>query len=306
MSARCAFCGGELATAAAEHCADCGHTVQLAPEPVARGPAGWCEHHPDQPVTGVCARCGGFTCLVCEVSVQGVRYCADCRDAERPTFTAPVAWEERGNVGLLRGWWRTTAAVTVRPAVFFEQLATEGGMGPALTYGLIGAMLLGLSNTVLTIFGAVASLAIIVPPLIQGLQSGTMDTQMLIVSLVAATSRALMVLVAPFVTLTLYLTVAILQHLCLRLVDAGAERGIGATLKVACYAMGVGWIGGLLPYFGPLLVFPIWWTILMVVGTSRVHRRSSTRTLVVLMPTLMLCLAPMAACFVSALLGMIA
>ena len=235
-----------------------------------------------------------------------MRYCAQCRDAERPTFTAPVAWEERGNVGLLRGWWRTTAAVTTRPAVFFEQLSTDGGMGPALTFGLIGAALLGVSNTALALLAFVGNIAVVGPYAIQGLQSGNWDVQLIIATVVAATTRVLMVLLAPFVTLALYLTVAVLQHLCLRMVDAGAERGIGATLKVACYAMGVGWVGGLFPYFGPLLVFPVWWTILMVVGTSRVHRRSSTRTLVVLMPTMMLCLAPMAACFVSALLGIVA
>lgn len=305
MTPRCAHCGGELPSAEMEHCDDCGHVVQLAPRPVARGPAGWCAHHPDEAITGVCARCGRFTCLRCEVSVQGVRYCEVCRDAERPTFTAPVAWEERGNVGVLRGWWRTTAAITGRPAVFFEQLSTEGGMGPALTYGLLGASLLMLSNAALAILGTAGNVMMMAGPLIQASQGGAVDTQFLISLLVLSTTRLLGVLVSPLATLTLYLIVAVMQHGLLRLVDAGHERGIGATLKIACYAMGVGWLCGLVPTVGPAVLFPVWWTVLMVVGTARVHRRSTTRTLVVVVPTLALCLAPVAACFASAMVGLL-
>jgi hypothetical protein len=305
MTARCAHCGGELPSADVEHCDDCGHVAQLAPQPIPRGPTGWCSHHPDEAITGVCARCGQFTCGLCEVSVQGVRYCESCRDAERPTFTAPVAWEERGNVGVLRGWWRTTAAITARPAVFFEQLSTEGGMGPALVYGLLGATLLMLSNAALAILGTAGNIAMLAGPAFQASQGSSVDTQFLVSVVVMSATRLLGVLVSPLATLTLYLIVAVMQHGLLRLVDAGYERGIGATLKIACYAMGVGWLCGLVPTAGPLLLFPVWWTVLMVVGTSRVHRRSTTRTLVVVVPTLALCLAPVAACFASAMVGLL-
>lgn len=87
---RCASCGAEQTAAAqdGQRCLECGRTLGLAPPPVARGPAGFCPHHPDLAVTGVCARCGRYTCTACDVSVGGLRFCRDCRVRFRRTFTA--------------------------------------------------------------------------------------------------------------------------------------------------------------------------------------------------------------------------
>jgi len=247
----------------------------------------------------VCARCGAFTCTTCEVSVQGVRYCDACRAREVQTFTAPIAWEERQHLGRLRAWWRTTAAVTSSPARFFERMGGEGLLGP-LAFALSGAVLHQTVYVFRTCLGmAVGAFSYAT----LGLPMGAPDWKML--ALLAGTylSKLLLALVSPLLVLGLYLLVALCQHLALRLVDAGEERGATATLQVACYAFGVGWIG-LVPAVGPL-AFAVWWTTLMVVGTSRVHRRSPTRTLVVTIPSAMLVAAPFAACTLGLMFGLL-
>ena len=124
---RCASCGAEQAAGAEDRyrCPECGRVLRLAAPPVARGPSGYCPRHPDLEVTGVCASCGRFTCTACDVSVTGLRYCVDCRVRQRRSFTAPVAWEERREIGRWQAWYRTTSQVTSQPNAFFERL--KGG-----------------------------------------------------------------------------------------------------------------------------------------------------------------------------------
>ena len=301
VARRCGACGAPHATDANEgdRCAECQRPLTLAPRPVSRGPAGWCAAHPDSPVTGVCASCGRFTCTECEVSIAGLRYCAACRQRHRRAFTAPVAWEERAALGRFRAWYRTTSQVTGQPGRFFEQLEPTTRLGGALVFALVGAVLHQSGHGVMSIIGSVGSLVVAVV--------GALSSQDPSLFLAQAGYHAvkLLVLVAsPFLLLLLYLVVASLQHLTLRLVDAGAENGIEATLKVACYAFALGWLG-ILPFLGQA-VFPIWWTVVMVIGTARIHHRSTTRTAVVILPTALLFLAPVAACIAAVVLGALA
>ncbi len=295
---RCAICGAEQPPYASEGegCDECGRILGFAPPPVARGPSGWCPHHPDSPVTGVCARCGVFTCTDCDVSVGGIRYCTRCRVRQRKAFTAPVAWEERTRLGRFRAWYRTTTQVTGQPGTFFERLDPEAGIGGALVFALIGACLLQSGQAAVRLMGLLATALTLVTQVVLDPQApGT------VAMAVGMLGKVVTLLVSPLALLLLYLTVAALQHLALRIVDAGGERGIGATIKVGCYAFALGWLG-IVPWLGHL-AFPIWWTVVMVIGTARVHHRSTTRTLVVVLPTALLLLAPVAACVVGVLLG---
>ena len=298
---RCASCGAELTPGAEDRyrCRECGRVLRLAPPPVARGPAGLCPRHPDLEVTGVCAGCGRFTCTACDVSVSGLRYCADCRARQRRSFTAPVAWEERREIGRWRAWYRTTSQVTGQPEVFFGRLRPAGGLLGAAVFGLVGAMLLNSGQMALNAAKLVVSaMTLVIQPGLHGWSSFD-------VGLAGALgARLCYLLLTPLLVLLLFLAVASLMHVALRIVGAGAEHGVEATLKVALYGFALGWLG-VLPWLG-LVVFPFWWTALMVVGTARIHGRSTTRTAVVIVPALLLFFAPVASCFAAGMLGLLA
>ncbi len=290
---RCALCGAaqDPRLIEAPFCGVCGQKLKLAKPPVIRGPAGWCAVHPDQPLTGVCARCGAFTCVSCEVSIRGLRYCERCQEALADQIVTPVPWEDRAQIGRLRAWWRTTVAVTTKPAHFFDRMDPTSHMGAAFSYGFIGVLLTISAQSLLMLLtlGGMGVLFVIIGLANSSSQSGPPALMGL-----GMFGYALVLVIGSFVAVILgYLIITLMQHMTLRIFGAGKEHGLTATLKVACYALGTGWCG-LVPYMGQYL-HPFWWTALMVVGTAKVHRCSYTRSLSVIIPTVMVCVAPIAA-----------
>ncbi len=261
--------------------------MEFAPLPVPRGPAGWCGSHPTRPLTGVCASCGVFTCVECEVSIRGVRYCDDCRELHARHLAAPVPWEERREIGRFRAWWRTTVEVTARPHLLFEHMRPHGDLGSAISYGLVGCTLQSSTQQLFLALYVVAILAVGIAVAL----SGASGTDAMVILGIGLGLIAMMV-ATPLLVFCSFMVLASMQHLALRLVGAG-QNGLNTTLKVACYALGTGWIG-IVPYFGAT-VQPIWWTVLMVIGTAKAHRCSPTKALVTLVPVLLACVAPVVA-----------
>ena len=285
--ARCRFCGAEQpeSRAGAQRCHKCRSPLSLAPYPVERGPSGWCPHHPDAPITGVCSTCGAFTCATCEVSVRGIRYCESCHRQRANLLAAPAPWERRQSIGLFTAWWRTTVSLTATPARFFDAMEPGSGLGAAFVYGLVGStyqwlwgMLFGLMYAAIFV---IIGVAVAVAP-----NSGTPGLVMLSIAL----GFLLLTLTIPVWNMVFVMMLASLQHLCLRVAGAGGEHGLYATLKVACYSLSPGW-SGIVPYMGQMGV-PVWWCVLMVVGVCKVHGCSPTRSLVILVPFLIAFLSP--------------
>lgn len=285
---RCGNCGSPLPPGFPQGygCPTCRRRVLYAPIPTPRGPAGWCRHHPRRPVTGVCGVCGVFTCVECEVSVRGLRYCEPCRIEYARHLAAPVAWEERREIGRIRAWWRTTVDVTARPHLMYEAMPPRGELGSAMSYGLIGSFMQ--SSTQLMFLAMYVVILGLVGIAMVASGSGSDGWIMLGV----AGAMLFAVLLTPVIALFSFLLLAAFQHLALLLVGAG-KGGLEATLKVACYAMGTGWVG-VIPYFGAMIQ-PFWWTVLMVIGVGKVHRCSTTKSLVVLVPMVIACVAPVMA-----------
>jgi hypothetical protein len=53
------------------------------------------------------------------------------------------------------------------------------------------------------------------------------------------------------------------------------------------------------------MVQPFWWTGLMVIGTAKVHDCSTTRSLSILIPMAVMCIAPVAAYILVIVVGLI-
>ena len=237
------------------------------------------------------------------MSVRGIRYCNDCREVLAQQLAAPVAWEERRTVGRMVAWWRTTAEITARPGTFFERMEPTGDFGSALLYGLMGStlqwtwqiMLMGMYIVLLGIIGVGIAVA-------ASTQNSSPAAALAMIGVVVG--MLVFIVATPGLNLLFVLILAAFQHLALRLAGAGGEHGIGATLKIACYSMGVGWTG-LVPYLGQMAL-PVWWAILMVVGTHKVHECSITRSLVTLVPFLIMFLSPIVFYFALTVVAMIA
>jgi len=231
------------------------------------------------------------------VSVRGLRYCVSCQRDHARHLSAPVAWEERREIGRARAWWRTTVDLTARPHLLYEAMPPRGEFGSAISYGLIGGFLQS-STQLLFLMMYVVVLGIVGIAMVAS--GGGSDAW---VMLGICGFMLAMVVLTPVLTLFSFLLLASFQHLALRLVGAGKE-GLEATLKVACYALGTGWVG-VIPYFGAM-VTPLWWTVLMVIGVAKVHRCSVTKALVILVPMAMACVAPVMAYVVVIVVAAIA
>ena len=294
---RCSACGALLPEGYHKRklCPECRAPIRLAADPQARGPQGWCTRHPQEPTTGICSSCGRFTCVRCDITVRGIRYCADCREHLAARLAAPVAWEERRSIGRISAWTRTTLEITSRPGSFFERMEPRADLSSALLYGLSASTLQWLWQTLLLglYFVMLAGMGLIIAIAGAASGSGSGGPAAGLVMFGVAAAILLFAALTPVFNLLGILVLASIQHLCLRIVGAGGEHGLGATLKVACYALAPGWTG-IIPYFGQMAV-PIWWAILMVVGTAKVHNCSVTRALVTLVPFLLMFLSPIIA-----------
>ncbi len=305
--ARCRRCGAiqESVPEGKSLCPACDRRLRLARPPVPRGPVGLCEHHPDRPVTGVCAACGAFTCVTCDVSLRGIRYCERCREEQARRIQVPIPWDERRIIGWGRAWWRTTAAITTRPGEFFSHMDPRGSLGSAVLFGLIGVLLANsfailimlLETGVMgVLMGVTSAFASGQPP-----QGGGPHPVLIVVGMTLYMLALTMML--PLSGMIGYTVMTSLMHGTLRLFGAGGEHGLRATIKVACYAMGTGWVG-IVPYMGQMIQ-PFWWTGLMVLGTARVHDCSTTRSLSILIPMGAACVAPIAAYVVFFVVGIV-
>lgn len=82
----------------------------------------------------LCARCGSFLCTECTVIAEDAEsYCVGC-EVQMPGL---IPWEQRGRIGRLPAFVRTTGAVLLAPAQFFQQTPRERAIWPTLLFGYL-------------------------------------------------------------------------------------------------------------------------------------------------------------------------
>jgi hypothetical protein len=121
----------------------------------------------------------------------------------------------------------------------------------------------------------VASLTFLAVPVGIAVASGSLDAGLLISVLTIFVLASLVVLPALFIAG--YFASVLVLHAFVRLIAGRYQRGLPATLRVSCYAVGapvaVAWI----PLAGILAVFYCFY--LHTIGLKRVHRISTARSL---------------------------
>jgi hypothetical protein len=182
----------------------------------------------------------------------------------------------------------TTRLVLFSPQRFFDELPPDGPLGAPVLYFLI-------CSAITAVISVVASLTFLAVPVGIAVATGSLDAGLLIRVLTIFVLASLVVLPALFIA-GFFASVLVL-HAFVRLIAGRDQRGLPATLRVSCYAVGapvaVAWI----PLAGILAVFYCFY--LHTIGLKRVHRISTARSLgsTLILATLLLVLAAVVAVY---------
>jgi hypothetical protein len=176
----------------------------------------------------------------------------------------------------------TTRAVLFSPQRFFDELPPDGPLGAPVLYFLI-------CSAIMVVINVVASLTFLAVPVGIAVAAGSLDAGLLIRVLSVFVFASLVILPALFVA-GFFASVFVL-HAFIRIVAGRDQKGLPATLRVSCYAVGapvaVAWI----PLAGILAVFYCFY--LHTTCLKRVHRICTARSLVpiLILATLLFVLA---------------
>jgi hypothetical protein len=174
--------------------------------------------------------------------------------------------------------------VLFSPQRFFDELPPDGPLGALVLYFLI-------CSAITAVINVVASLTFLAVPVGIALATGSLDAGQLVSVLTIFVLASLVVLPVLFVA-GFFVSMLIL-HAFIRLIAGRYQKGLPATLRVSCYAVGapvaVAWI--------PLAVFYSFY--LHTTGLKRVHRISTARSLgpILILATLLLVLAAVVAVY---------
>ncbi len=182
----------------------------------------------------------------------------------------------------------TTREVLFSPQRFFDELPPDGPLGAPVLYFLI-------CSAVTAVINVVASLTLLAVPVGIALATGSLDAGLLIRLLMIFVFASLVVL--PVLFVAGFFASALVLHAFIRLIAGRDQKGLPATLRVSCYAVGapvaVAWI----PLAGILAVFYCFY--LHTTGLKRVHGITTARSLgpILLLATLLLVLAAIVAVY---------
>jgi len=248
----CPYCRRPLANPDEPFCTSCGGDLHVAPPIPADAPG---SSEPQQP--------GG---------------CAGSSDQR-----SGPPWEQRERLGFGTAFIDTTKGVLSEPVPFFRSMATSGGIGAPLFYGVLTGYIGLLANSVYRLImhfiaGGAAAVSGDSPAerMMAAFQGGFGIGQFLI-----------QVLLGPlFLPVVLFIGAGI-YHLMLMLLG-GANKDYEATLRVCCYSQATA-LFQIVPFCGPF-VAAIWGLVANVVGLSEAHGISRGKAAAaVLIPIVVVC-----------------
>ena len=182
----------------------------------------------------------------------------------------------------------TTRDVLFEPQRYFDELLPDGPIGAPVLYFLI-------CSSITAVISVVGSFTFFAVPVGIAVATGSLEAGLLVRVLTIFVFASLVVLPALFVA-GFFASVFIL-HALIRLIAGRDQKGLPATLRVSCYAVGapvaVAWI----PLAGILAVFYCFY--LQTTGLKRVHRISTARSLgpILILTTLLLAVAAVVAAY---------
>jgi hypothetical protein len=131
----------------------------------------------------------------------------------------------------------TTRDVLFSPQHFFDELPPEGPLGAPVLYFLI-------CSSITTVINLIASLTFLAVPVGIALPTGSLDVGLLIRVLTIFVLVSLVAL--PVLFIAGFFASVLILHAFIRLIAGRDQKGLPATLRVSCYAVGapvaVAWI----------------------------------------------------------------
>ena len=188
-----------------------------------------------------------------------------------PGRTGP-AWEHDGP--LVTRFIETLKPALTSPTPFFQQLRLSGGLGPPLTYGLLGMIVGGLIGAVLQLAVQGAGLGL----------SGAIDPG---AAFGAGVGVVMVLLFVPIVAACALFITSALVHVALVGLNL-ARHPFEATFRVVAYSLGSTGILSAVPVCGGI-IGALWALAIAVVGVSEVHETSTGWALVALLVPVLLC-----------------
>jgi hypothetical protein len=180
----------------------------------------------------------------------------------------------------------TTREVLFSPQRYFDELPPDGPLGAPVLYFLI-------CSSITAVINVVASLTFLAVPVGIALAPGSLDVGLLIRVLTIFVFASLVAL--PILFVAGFFASVLILHAFIRLIAGRDQKGLPATLRVSCYAVGapVAWI----PLAGILAVFYCFY--LHTIGLKRVQRISTARSLgpILILTTILLVLAAVVAAY---------
>jgi hypothetical protein len=228
-----------------------------------------CQRPLPDPPQRFCPHCGG--------DVQGA--------AAAPQGAAPggsTPWENREQLGFAGAYVETTRQVLLEPTAFFSRMATTGGIGAPLVYGLLtGCAALVVASLYQLVFSSVMG------SWAAGFQGEDSPFEKMLPFLGHGFGLALQLLLAPVFALTSLFVGSALLHLCL-MIFGGAKAGFEASFRVLCYAQATQLVQ-IVPICGGL-IGGVWLLVVLIVGLAEAHRTSrGTAAAAVLVPLVLFC-----------------
>lgn len=171
----------------------------------------------------------------------------------------------------LASLFATTRDVLLSPRRFFDELPPDGPLWPPVLYFLICYLATTLINLVATtaLFAVPAVFVLVADPP----ETRPARSALLIIFAVFV----LLYLVFAILVAVLFFVSVLLQHAFVFLTAGRDQRGIKATLRLSCYAVGAPVALGWIPIVGFLAAF--YCIYLYTTALKRVHENSTGRTL---------------------------
>jgi hypothetical protein len=191
------------------------------------------------------------------------------------------AWENRSQLGFFRAMMQTIKGVLFDPAVTFERMKREGGLGaPLLFMVLVGSV------TTLVSIGYNLVFNINMQNFVPAASRQTFAAQAGLSNMVLAVVGAVL---TPFIIAILYGFIASgVFHLSLMLC-AGIRRPFETTFRTNCYGFGATSIWYLVPFCGGFIA-PIWWIVALCIGMAKTHEITTGKSVFgVLLPVAVCC-----------------
>jgi len=172
-------------------------------------------------------------------------------------------WENRSDLGLWQGIYKTFKAVLFSPEIFFRSLTFKAGIVEPLAFG--------------TLVGSIGSMFGLFWQLL--MWSGLVLTygESIFGQFTIGVILLIIMVIIPILWVTWIFVSSGITHLLL-LIVSGGENGYEATLRVVSYSQATQ-VWSLIPFVGGTIGW-IWKLVVQVIGLRHIHRTSYLRVIV--------------------------